>query len=701
MRYFSKNKLLQKALRQREQEFRALAENSPDTIMRYDRECRRIYVNPAFLKLAGRPSEEMLGSTPTDYSSMPESVAYKNVLLQVLKCGEEREHEYTWPASNDRVIISHFRIVPERDEDGSIVSVLAIGRDITERKRIEEALVAREQESRTLIENTLDTIARYDSKCRRIFANKAFIEMVEGGIFALLGSTPSECPGGSNAERYEMKIREVFATGKDDDFELNWKGKDGKEIFSHVRLTAERNQGGTIITVLAVGRDVTELNAYRKKIHQMAFYDPLTSLPNRALFNDRLRQVLADASWHGQLVGVMLLDLDRFKAINDTLGHMMGDELLREAAARLTSCVRVYDTVARLGGDEFAIILPEIHSSDDLGRIANKILNAFNEPFILESNEVFISTSVGIAVYPDDSSSADDLTNQSDSAMYLAKRSGRNNFRFYSKDLTASSCERLTLESELRRAVERNELELYYQPKVDLMDGGLVGSEALLRWNNPLRGMVPPDQFISIAEDSGLIIEIGEWVLRDACRTACDWNESGKPLHKVAINLSARQFQSNDLVKTVAEILKETGCNPEWIELEITESLLLDEHGEVLETLKAFQSLGISIAIDDFGTGYSALSYLTRFPINTLKIDQSFTRHITEKGYHAELVKAIISIARSINQQVVAEGVETSEQASILQGYGCHIAQGYLYSKAIKKSAFELLSLSFGNKATI
>jgi diguanylate cyclase (GGDEF)-like protein len=427
----------------------------------------------------------------------------------------------------------------------------------------------------------------------------------------------------------------------------------------------------------------------------MAFYDALTALPNRALFNDRLHQMITDASWHGHRAGVMVLDLDRFKAVNDTLGHPTGDVLLREAAARLTRSVRTYDTVARLGGDEFAILLPEIRSGDDLGRVASKIVHAFKEPFLLEGKEVFVTTSIGIAVYPADSEDGDDLLKQADSAMYFAKRSGRNTFRFYSKDMTDLSNEKLLLESDLRRGFARAELELYYQPKVSLIDGMLIGSEALLRWNHPQRGMVPPDKFISIAEDSGLIVEIGEWVLRDACSVAHEWNGHGKPMHKVAINLSARQFQSNDLVRTVRKALKDTHCQPEWIELEITESLLMDEDSEVLETLNKFREMGITVAIDDFGTGYSSLSYLARFPIDTLKIDRSFTSKVTEGGHHSELVKAIISIAKSLNQKVVAEGVETVEQVEKLQAYGCHIAQGYLYSKPVPKTAFEELPRLF------
>ena len=585
------------------------------------------------------------------------------------------------------------------DMDGRVGVICAAIRDVTEHKRLEDALAARELESRTLLDNSPDNISRYNRECRRTFVNQAYAAIVDGGVAALLGKTPTECPGGPNADLYENKIREVFESGINADFELRWTNKDERDICSHVRLTAERDAAGNVVSVLTVGRDITELNEHRKRVYQMAFYDSLTSLPNRALFNDRLRQMITDASWHEQLAGVMLLDLDRFKAVNDSLGHPAGDELLRETAARLTYCVRGYDTVARLGGDEFAILLPEIRSGDDLGRVSSKILESFNEPFLLEGKEVFISCSIGISVFPVDSEDGDDLLKHADSAMYFSKRSGRNTFRFYSKDLTVISNERLLLEGDLRRGFGRGELELYFQPKVSLSNGALIGSEALLRWNHPQRGVVSPDKFISIAEDCGLIVEIGEWVLREACRVACEWNEQGKPLHKVAINLSARQFQSRDLVSSVRRALDDSHCRPQWIELEITESLLLDEDGEVLEVLETFREMGITIAIDDFGTGYSSLSYLARFPIDTLKIDRSFTSRVTDTGHHSELVKAIISIAHSLKQKVVAEGVETVEQAAILQAYGCHVAQGYLYSTPVQKAVFEALPRSFGLEA--
>ncbi|HEX5337736.1 MAG TPA: EAL domain-containing protein [Gallionella sp.] len=669
----------------------------PDLLFELDRGGKYHNVWAQNPELLAAQKEVLLGNTVHDVLA-PEAAA---IVMDSIRDADEKGFSF---GKIICIAVAHgeswFELSVSRKtaSDALTNTFLVLSRDITERKRTEDALIERERELRTLLDNTPDIIARYDRDCRRRYANPAFGAMVGGGVTGLIGSKPSECPGGAYAESYEGKLHDVFATGANVEFEVNWTSKDGVSICTHTKLAAERNSSGEVISVLAVGRDITELNAYREKIHRMAFYDSLTSLPNRALFNDRLRQMLIDASWHGQHAGVMLLDLDRFKMVNDTLGHPAGDELLREAASRLMHGVRDYDTVARLGGDEFAILLPEVRFGEDIGGIALKILKSFNEPFSLEGRDVFVSCSIGIVVYPEDGSDADDLLRQADSAMYLAKRSGRNNFRFYSKELTDSANERLSLESELRHAIARNELELYYQPKVNLADGTVMGSEALLRWNRPERGTESPDTFVWIAEDCGLIVEIGEWVLRDACRTAYERNSPGKPLHKVAINLSARQFQSGDLVNTVRAILNETCCAPGWIELEITESLLLDEGGEVLETLEAFRAMGITIAIDDFGTGYSSLSYLARFPISTLKIDRSFIRNIASDSFQAELVKAIISIAHCLGQQIVAEGVETSEQAVFLAAHGCHIAQGYLYSKPLPKHLFEALPLAYSSE---
>jgi diguanylate cyclase (GGDEF)-like protein/PAS domain S-box-containing protein len=571
---------------------------------------------------------------------------------------------------------------------------LLVAHDITERKRHEQSLRDSRDFLLQIMDGTADPIFVKDRSRRWVLVNEAFCNFVGHPRDALIGKSANDFFSVEQSESLEDRDELAFTTGKTNVSQETMTDAHGAVRDYQIKKTPFVSADGQKL-LIGVIRDITELNEQRLRMHQMAFYDALTGLPNRALFNDRLRQMVAESTWHTQQAGVMLLDLDRFKTINDTLGHPAGDTLLMEAAQRITRCVRTYDTVARLGGDEFAILLPDIRAAEDLGRIASKILGAFIEPFVLEGKEVFSSTSVGISVFPDDHSKVDELVRLADVAMYFAKRCGRNNFRFYSKELTAASSEKLALESELRRALERQELELYYQPKIALTDSRLIGSEALLRWNNPKRGLVSPDQFIGIAEDSGLIVDMGAWVLREACRTACGWNRPGNPRHQVAINLSARQFQSSDILQTVCLALEQTGCQPEWIELEITESLLLDEDGDVLATLNALRELGISIAIDDFGTGYSALSYLARFPISTLKIDRSFISAIMVDRYRAELVKAILSIAHCLGQQVVAEGVETPEQATFLEAHGCQTAQGYLYSKPISRVAFEQFALSF------
>ncbi|GBG15483.1 diguanylate cyclase [Novimethylophilus kurashikiensis] len=354
----------------------------------------------------------------------------------------------------------------------------------------------------------------------------------------------------------------------------------------------------------------------------------------------------------------------------------------------MSTSIRAYDTVARLGGDEFAILLPEIRQDSDLSTVARKILSAFEQPFQLAGRELFISTSVGVALYPGDSAEIDALFKYADSAMYHAKKMGRNNFQFYSRELTARSSERMQLEAALRRAIKHNELELYFQPQVDLATGEIIGSEALLRWNRQ-EGMVTPDRFIPIAEETGLIVGIGEWALLNACQAAVRWNEGREHPLRVAVNLSTRQFIQNDLVATVRATLIETECKPEWLKLEITESLLLDDSNHVLEMLKSFNEMGLAISIDDFGTGYSALSYLNRFPVSQIKIDRSFVRDIAHQRDKAELVKAMISIAHALNLELIAEGVESEEQANYLLAHGCRIAQGFLYGKPMPAAVFE------------
>ncbi len=670
--------------------------NFDDSILFIDVEAdwqmRVAAINPAAERGFGLRSEAVAGC-PVQEALSP---ALSGFLLGLDRRRLERAHtlqEEVWLREAGRERCFSASMIPLSGSQGSAWRIAVILRDITRAKAMERSLAAREREYRVLVENNPDHIARYDQQCRRIYVNAALGEKAAGGTSVMLGLRPCEFPGGANAERFEQTIRSVFADGADREIEFTWPAHDGEEACSLVRLTAERNGSGEIVSVLGVGRDITELNVQRQRIHQMAYYDSLTGLPNRVLFAERLQHALEQAAAHDYRVALMILDVDRFKSVNDSLGHPAGDALLRAVAQRLLRMARASDVVARLGGDEFAILQFWLEADDDPAVSAGELLHAFQESVVIGDREMVASVSIGVTVYPQDSNNADDLLKFADAAMYHAKRSGRNSFSFYARKLTETARDEWLLEADLRKAVSRGELELYFQPKLRLADGALMGSEALLRWNHPERGLLPPGYFIPLAEETGLIFEVGEWVLHQACRVAREWNAASPGGHRMAINLSARQFQLPDLVDRLRRILENTGCEPEWIELEITESLLLDETSNVLQALLTFRDMGIGIAIDDFGTGYSALNYLARYPITTLKIDRSFISQMCEQASHAELVKAMLSIARCLGQVVVAEGVETVEQAEFLKSHGCDMAQGYLYGRPMPRTDFEQTGL--------
>jgi len=437
--------------------------------------------------------------------------------------------------------------------------------------------------------------------------------------------------------------------------------------------------------------DLEERKRVEQSIRHMAHHDALTGLPNRALFRDRLTHAMAQADRYHQKLAVMFLDLDRFKAINDTLGHNVGDQLLKIAAERLRSCVRDCDTVARLGGDEFTVVVEDIIEDHDAAAVAQKILDTLSQPFNLYGHEVFISVSVGVTLYPSDDENADNLLRNADSAMYRAKEYGRNNFQFYVADMNVKARERLMLESSLRRALDRNEYMLYYQPRVDLLSGQIIGAEALLRWRHPEMGLVPPAEFIPILEETGMIIPVGDWALREACRQNRIWQDMGLTPIRVAVNLSVRQFIQKDLADSVVRALDAAGLSAEHLELEITEDLLLEHNQTNIITLSRLKNMGIHISIDDFGTGYSSLSYLKRLPIDTLKIDQSFVRDIGTDPDNKAIASAIIAMASSLRLNVLAEGVETDEQLAFLRAQGCNEIQGFSFSHPLPAEEFEQL----------
>ena len=427
-----------------------------------------------------------------------------------------------------------------------------------------------------------------------------------------------------------------------------------------------------------------ERKRYQEELEHQANYDALTGLPNRNLLHDRLRQaVFAQREVHP--VAVVFIDLDHFKFINDSLGHSLGDQLLATVAERLHSIVRDGDTVARLGGDEFVLILNDQTKGDVIFRVMHRILNRVSEPMTIGDQELCITCSAGVSVYPQDGPDVESLLKNADVAMYRAKERGRNNFQFYTSEMNARANERLALEHNLRRAMERNELLLHYQPKIDVASGRIVGAEALVRWNHPEWGLVQPDRFIPIAEETGLIVPIGEWVLRTACKQNRAWHDAGLPRGAMSVNLSARQFRQETLVKTVGQILSATGMAAEYLEMELTESMVMHNAEAAILSLRGLKSLGVRVSVDDFGAGYSSLSYLRRLPIDTLKIDQSFVHDIADSaaGDGGILAQAIISLGHSLNLKVVAEGVENETQLMFLRRNRCDEVQGFLFSKPL------------------
>jgi diguanylate cyclase (GGDEF)-like protein len=443
--------------------------------------------------------------------------------------------------------------------------------------------------------------------------------------------------------------------------------------------------GGGMVCVV---RDITERTYAEEQIKHLAYHDALTNLPNRLLFKDRLTVALSHAQRDGSHLAVLFLDLDRFKVINDSLGHNIGDQLLQAVAARVQACVRDSDTVARLGGDEFTVLLPRLHRSDDAAPIAMKIIEAIRYPFHIEGREFFITTSIGISLFPEDGVDAETLIKNADTAMYQAKEVGRDNYQLFNAIVNAKALQRIALEHGLRRALANEEFEVHYQPIHDLRSGKVTGMEALLRWTHPQLGAIPPSTFIPLAEATGIMIPIGTWALREACRQAKAWHEAGHKSLSLAVNLSVTQLQQADIVDRVRQILAETGLPARLLELEITESSAMQSPETSIRTLYDLKKLGLRISLDDFGTGHSSLSYLKRFPIDTLKIDQSFVRDITEDPDTAAIVTAIIAMAHSLRLKVIAEGVEFTEQANFLRRHACDQMQGYLIKPPVAGPEF-------------
>lgn len=550
-----------------------------------------------------------------------------------------------------------------------------------ERQHAEEALRASEERYRDLIENAHDLVQSIASDGRILFANRAWLET--------LGYCAQDVPAinlfqivhPNTLTEFRRLLDRVFAGEQSIFAQTEFVAKDGREVLVEGSVTG-RVESGRVVAAQAIFRNTTERREWEARLDRATRHDSLTDLPNRVVFVDRLNQALVRvrARRTPRPLAVLMLDLDRFKLVNETLGHASGDRLLLSVAQRLSSCLREGDTVARLGGDEFAILLPEIDKASDMVIVVEKLFAAIRPPVVLDGHEVFATMSIGISIAPDDGEEAGIVLKNADAAMYRAKDQGRNTYQLYSPAMNVSTLERLSLESSLRHALERDEFLVYFQPQVEVRTRRIIGVEALVRWLHPEWGLVSPARFIPLAEETGLIVPIGERVLRAACAQNRRWQDQGIPPFPVSVNISARQFQQPDLNALIARVLGETNLDPRWLELELTESLLMANAEQTISALKTLHEMGIGLAIDDFGVGYSSLSYLKRFPIDTIKIDQSFVRHITSDADDAAIATAIIAMAHSLNLTVVAEGVETGEQSAFLERQQCDAIQGYLIS---------------------
>ena len=555
-----------------------------------------------------------------------------------------------------------------------------------------EEIALNERRFRTLVENTPDIIVRYDRECRLVFANRAYCRETGHRVEQMLGKLVGE--GGTwrpelSVDDYCRRLRWVMSSGIPDLIVLEWLRRDGQRVSHEMYVVAEYDADGQISGTLAIGRDVTERKAVERQLQHQASYDALTGLPNRRLFHERLRDEITHADQLNRGLAVLFIDLDRFKEVNDTLGHSIGDQLLVLAAQRIQHCVRETDTVARLAGDEFVVIITDIDHFDPLERMAQDIVAGMSRPFHFGEHSAFVSASIGIAKYPGDADNAETLLGCADQAMYFAKESGRNSYRLFTVGMLEQAQYRLQMAADLREALSLGQLEMHYQPIFAIGNPLAVKAEALLRWRHPRLGQVPPNQFIAIAEETGLIDEIGDWVFCQAVDTAKYWNavSDGSGLRQVSINVSPRQFLRGNLDNCI-EYIRDSGVNPAAIVIEITEGLLLDDQPEIHHKLQRLHQTGVQLALDDFGTGYSAMGYLKKFNIDYLKIDKTFIRDLeTDPGDRA-IAEAIVAMAHRLSLRVIAEGVETMGQLELLEAVGCEYIQGYLFAKPMPRGQF-------------
>ncbi len=674
-------------LEESEGRFRQLAENINQVFWMTDAKREKLlYVSPAFERIWGASVDSLTG---------PDSL---------FDAVHEEDRERVLAAAKDMLSVQYdetYRIIrgdgemrwirdrafPVRDDKGEIIRIAGIAEDITASKSVEEQLGLSAQ----VFVSSKEAIMITDANNIIIKVNKAFTDITGYAESEALGQNPRILKSDRHKAGFYKEMWNTLLSKGSWQGEIWDRRKSGEIYPKWASIHLVRNERGEITNHIALFSDITERKASFEQIKHLAHYDALTNLPNRTLLVERLESAIASAGRSGQKLAVLFLDLDRFKNINDSLGHFAGDLLLQAVAKRLQRCVRATDTVARLGGDEFVVLLTGIKSTNDAAHVAQKILEEMADPVPIEGKDIVTSPSIGISIYPEDGKSHTALIKNADAAMYHAKEQGRGNFQFFTENMNTKALEQLSFESDLKMAMKRGEFSLHYQPQIDLSSGKIVGIEALLRWLHPDRGLVPPSVFIPIAEECGAIAAIGEWVIRAACRQNKAWLDAGLPSVPVAVNLSAIQFRQKNIVGTIAGILEETGLPPRLLELEMTEGIIMHDADSTIKTLRAIKDIGLLLSIDDFGTGYSSLSYLKRFPIDKLKIDRSFVGDIGADPDDAAIIRTIITMGHSLRLTVIAEGVETAEQMSFLKQEGCDQIQGYYCGRPVPAEEFEAL----------
>lgn len=684
VRDISERKRAEEELRSTNQSLNALVQASPIAIIALDTEETVRAWNHAAELMFGWDEHEVIGKHyPVVQEDMQgEFQKLKERLLRGESYTDVNAVRHRKDGSPIDISIS---AAPLYDASGRVNGAMSLMIDITDRKKAEDAL----RIHTSAINAASDQVIITNTKGIVEFVNPAFERESGYTLLEAIGQDSRFIRSNCHDEGFYADLWNTILSGNTWHNEMINKRKDGSLSTDDVTITPIIGDTGKIEHFIAIKRNITDKKVHQQRMDHLAHHDPLTGLPNRLLFGDRLTQHLAHSRRDGQMLAVMFLDLDRFKLINDTLGHNAGDLLLKEVATRLKVTLREVDTIARMGGDEFTIILADVKSESHAEELAGRIIEVVCKPFFIDGRELFVTASIGISLYPTNGLDAETLVRNADTAMYRAKELGRDTYQLYTESLNTAMLERMTMEHSLRKAIEQDEFVLHYQPRVDLRTGQILGAEALVRWRHPELGLVPPNQFIPLAEETGLIVPIGEKVISAACEQNRAWHNNGLPPISIAVNVSARQFQQQDLVGTVRQILSESGLNPRFLDIELTESTLMQNPELAVEVLSDLKAMGVRISIDDFGTGYSSLSYLKRFPIDTVKIDRSFIRDITTNPDDAAIAGAVVAMAHSLNLSVIAEGVETIEQLEFLRAINCDEIQGYFISHPIPADDFQ------------